>query len=298
MRVVRTVADLRSAVQEARQAAATEGAEEASAGLVPTMGALHDGHLTLARTARTENDVVVMSIFVNPTQFNEAADLAAYPRDEERDLALAAAAGVDLVFAPDAEEMYPRGHATSVRVDGPLAEVLEGASRGRGHFDGVATVVTKLLLASGADRAYFGAKDAQQARVVQRVVADLNIPTQIRVVPTVRDPDGLALSSRNVHLTDEQRQAALAIPRALQTIVAAVKAGGRDVARLEQVGRDVLADSDVETEYLAVVDSLTLEPLTTLSGPALAAVAGRVGTTRLIDNVTFEALSPNDSGGH
>ena len=212
MRTVRTVADLRAALRDARRA-------ERTIGLVPTMGALHEGHLSLVRAARAENDVVVVSLFVNPTQFNEAADLDAYPRDEARDAEAAAAAGADLLFAPSADEVYPPGFATTVRIAG-LTEHLEGEHRGVAHFEGVATVVCKLLNMAQPDVAYFGQKDAQQAAVIRRLVRDLDIPVRIAVQPTVREPDGLALSSRNVHLKGADRERALALRRALDAAAA------------------------------------------------------------------------------
>ncbi|WP_439592060.1 pantoate--beta-alanine ligase [Microbacterium sp.] len=257
-------------------------------GVVPTMGNLHEGHLDLVRAARAECDTVVMTIFVNPTQFEDAADLERYPRTVEHDLALAEANGVDVVFLPGVEEMYPDGFATTVSVDGAITEVLEGAVRGRAHFDGVATVVAKLLLAVLADVAYFGAKDAQQVVVVTRMVADLGIPTRIAVVPTARDADGLALSSRNARLTAEERARALAVPRALAAIADA-STRERDAAALLAIGRATLAGLDVE--YLEIVDPDALTTLTTLEGAALVVVAVRVGATRLIDNVTIPRRS-------
>ena len=207
MRTVRSVAELRSELRPARR-------EERLIGLVPTMGALHEGHLSLVRHARATCDVVVVSLFVNPAQFNEASDLAAYPRDEERDAALAAETGADLLFAPAPGEVYPPGFATTVHVSG-LTETLEGESRGVSHFDGVATVVTKLLNMVGPDVAFFGQKDAQQALVIRALVRDLDLPVRIEVCPTVREPDGLALSSRNVHLRGADRERALALRDAL-----------------------------------------------------------------------------------
>lgn len=277
VRIVRTIAELRDVLGHSR-------ARGQRVGLVPTMGALHEGHLSLIRAARTENDVVVVSVFVNPTQFTEASDLAAYPRDEERDVELAASAGADLVFAPDAHEMYPDGFATTVHVAGPITETLEGAERGAAHFDGVATVVTKLLLAALPDAAYFGAKDAQQVVVVRRVVRDLNLPVRIAVCPTSRDDDGLARSSRNIRLSPEERQRALAISRALRAVEDAVADGETDVAALRARALSILDDAGIVVEYVAVVDPDSLLALASVSGPALVAVAARVGSTRLIDN--------------
>ncbi|PRI10977.1 pantoate--beta-alanine ligase [Leucobacter massiliensis] len=285
MRIVRTVRELRAALAEAR--AAHSGAVRGGVhrvGMVPTMGALHEGHLSLVRAARAENDTVVLSIFVNPTQFTEAADLAAYPRQEERDAALAAGAGVDVIFAPEAEEMYPAGFATTVRVAGPLTETLEGAARGAAHFDGVATVVSKLLLAALPDAAYFGQKDAQQLLVVRRMVADLGIPSRIVGCPTSRDPDGLARSSRNVRLSAEERGRALAIPRALEAAARALRGGARDAAAVRAAAEAELAAAGIAAEYVAVVHPESLEPLERLDGTALLAIAARVGGVRLIDN--------------
>jgi pantoate--beta-alanine ligase len=277
MRTVRTVAELREALRPARR-------EERTIGLVPTMGALHEGHLSLLRAARERCDVVVMSLFVNPAQFDEPADLQAYPRDEAADARRAAAEGADLLFAPPAAEVYPPGFATTVRVGG-LTEPLEGEHRGQAHFDGVATVVAKLLNMVGPDVAFFGQKDAQQALVVRRLVADLNLPVEIDVRPTVREPDGLALSSRNARLRPEERQRALALPRALDAVREAYDRGERDAAALAQAGRAALRTHAVDPEYLAVVHPETLTPLATVNGDgALVAVAARVGSTRLIDN--------------
>ena len=232
-------------------------------GLVPTMGALHAGHVALFEVARPECDVLVASVFVNPAQFGQAADLTAYPRDLAADAAVAEEHGVDVVFAPDAAEMYPPGFATWVVPEG-AAEGLEGAHR-PGHFRGVATVCLKLFNIVRPQRAWFGRKDAQQVAVLKQLVRDLNLDLDIRVVDTVRDPDGLALSSRNARLTPDERELALAIPRALAT---------RDAAR----ARDVLAEAGIEPDYLELAD---------LDGPTLA-VAATVGTTRLIDNVLLE----------
>jgi pantoate--beta-alanine ligase len=276
MRTVRTVAEIREHVAAAR-------AEGRRIGLVPTMGAYHDGHLALMRAARQQTDEVVVWLFVNPTQFNEQADLAAYPRDEARDAALAEQEGVDVLFAPDAAEVYPPGFDTTVHV-GALTETLEGAHR-PGHFAGVATVVTKMLNMVGPDVAYFGAKDAQQVAVVRRLVRDLDVPVAIEVVPTVREPDGLALSSRNVHLDRAQRERATALSRALAAARRHADAGESDAVALRAAAERVLRDHDVEPEYVAVVDAETFAPVDRLNGrPVLVAVAARVGATRLIDN--------------
>jgi pantoate--beta-alanine ligase len=250
MKVVRTIAGLETAP---------------GTGLVPTMGALHDGHRALFRAARAESEVVVASLFVNPAQFDETADLDAYPRDEAGDLALAEAEGVDVVFVPAYEELYPAGFATWVE---PAETGAEGAAR-RGHFRGVATVCLKLFNLVGAERAYFGQKDAQQVAVVQRLVRDLNVPVEIRVVPTVRDPDGLALSSRNVRLSPDDRERALALPRALRDAVASSDPVAAVRASL----------NGLEPDYVEVVD---------LGDARVLAAAVRVGSTRLIDNVLLE----------
>jgi pantoate--beta-alanine ligase len=224
-----------------------------------------------------------MSLFVNPSQFNEAADLAAYPRTEERDLELAEREGVDFVFAPSPEEIYPPGFATTVSVAG-LTEPLEGEHRGRAHFDGVTTVVTKLLNIVGPDAAYFGQKDAQQAIVIGRLVADLNIPVRIQVCPTAREPDGLAMSSRNVLLSPNQRSSAPSLHRALHAIQVAVDEGERDPAAARAQALAELTSPELELEYLELVSPDTLAPLERLDGEALAVIAARVGATRLIDN--------------
>ncbi len=282
MRPVRTVSELRGHLVDARRAGRTIG-------LVPTMGAFHEGHLSLMRRAREASDVVIVSLFVNPAQFNEAADLDVYPRDEERDAELAAEQGVDYLFAPDVAEVYPDGFATSVAVRG-LTEGLEGAHRGHGHFDGVTTVVSKLLNMVGPDVAYFGQKDAQQATVVRRLVRDLNFPVRIEVCPTVRADDGLALSSRNVLLSDGEREQATALHRALGAVRAAVAAGERDPDAAIAAGHAELAAARVEPEYLAIVAADTMEPVPTLDGDVLVAVAARVGSVRLIDNVPITVM--------
>jgi pantoate--beta-alanine ligase len=274
--VVRTVSELRERLARAR------GAED-RIGLVPTMGALHEGHLALIRTAAEENDEVVVSIFVNPTQFNDAADLDAYPRTEDRDLELAKAAGATLLFVPSAAEMYPAGFATSVHVGG-VSERWEGATRGASHFDGVALIVTKLLVSVWAETAYFGQKDAQQVAVVRRLAADLNLPTRIAALPTVRDADGLALSSRNARLNADERDAALSLNRSLQRARDLVAAGERDTALLEAEAGRILLDAGAGIEYWAIVDPSTFEPLPEVVPGALAIVAARVGPVRLIDN--------------
>jgi pantoate--beta-alanine ligase len=286
---VRTVAELRAALAPARRAGQ-------SIGLVPTMGALHDGHLSLLRVARQAHDVVVMSLFVNPAQFNDSADLAAYPRDEQRDAELAADEGVDILFAPPAEEVYPDGFAATVTVSG-LTETLEGAQRGRGHFDGVTTVVTKLFNMVAPDVAYFGQKDAQQVAVIRQLVSDLDIPVRIEVCPTVREPDGLALSSRNALLSPADRQRATALSHALQAAQTAIDEGERDPATIAGRARTELTEAEIEPEYFELVDAHTLEPVSEIDGDVLAVVAARVGTTRLIDNQPLSTVA-SDGGKH
>jgi pantoate--beta-alanine ligase len=284
MKTIRTVTALRSELTPLRRAGRTIG-------LVPTMGALHEGHLSLMRRALEVCDVVVVSLFVNPAQFNDAADLNVYPRDEGRDAALAAELGVDYLFAPPVSEVYPPGFSTAVSVAGVSAG-LEGEHRGAGHFEGVATVVTKLLNMVSPDVAYFGQKDAQQTVVIRRLVRDLDLPVRIEVCPTVRAADGLALSSRNALLSTDERRRATALHRALSAVRAAVLDGEWDVARVLAAGRAELDEAGVDVEYLSLVDPETMESLQELAGEALAVVAARVGGTRLIDNVLI-----NPSGG-
>lgn len=260
MKIVRTVAEIREALQPFSEV-----------GLVPTMGAYHEGHFSLFAAARAESDAVVASLFVNPAQFGPAEDLASYPRDEERDARAAEEAGVDFLFAPSPEEMYPPGYQTWIDVE-ELGRRLEGEFR-PGHFRGVATVCCKLLNIVRPTRAYFGQKDAQQAAVVKRVVADLNLDVEIRVLPTIRDEDGLALSSRNAYLSPEEHEAALAIPRALAT---------KDPAE----ARELL--QDLEVDYVEVAE---------LDGHRVLAAAVRVGKTRLIDNVLLD-IPCQDSSWH
>ncbi|UGS37434.1 pantoate--beta-alanine ligase [Capillimicrobium parvum] len=282
MRTIRTVAELRAALAGARR-------DGRSIGLVPTMGALHEGHLSLVRRARAATDVVVVSLFVNPAQFAPTEDLASYPRDEARDAELAAAAGADLLFAPPVREVYPDGFSTTVHVGG-VSEPLEGAERGATHFDGVATVVTKLLNMAGPDVAFFGQKDAQQAAVIRRVVRDLNLPVRIETCPTVREPDGLAMSSRNAYLGADERLRAVALKRALDAAHAAVRAGERDAGAIAAAARARMAELDVEPEYLALVDPDTFTPVQQIGDrDVLVAVAARIGRARLIDNHTIHS---------
>jgi pantoate--beta-alanine ligase len=280
MRTIRTIAQMRAWLGNVR-------AEGRSVGLVPTMGAFHAGHHSLMSTAREEQDSVVVSLFVNPAQFNDSHDLAAYPRTEANDAAEAAELGVDVLLAPAVSEIYPDGFATTVQVTG-LSEVFEGAERGPAHFAGVCTVVNKLLNIVSPDVAYFGQKDAQQVAVVKRMVRDLDMTPRIEVLPTVREPDGLALSSRNVRLSPEDRARALGLSRALNAAAAVVAAGERDAdairaAALAEIG-------DLEAEYLAIVDPLTFGPLRTVSARTLVAIAAQVGPVRLIDNVVLEPV--------
>lgn len=281
MRTLRTVAAVRAALDEPRRAGRVIG-------LVPTMGAFHDGHLSLIRRAREDCEEVVVSLFVNPIQFGEPADLAAYPRDERRDAALAAQAGADYLFAPPVKEVFPAGFATSVSVGG-ASETLEGYRRGGGHFDGVSTILAKLFNIVGPGVAYFGQKDAQQAIVVKRLVRDLDMPVSIEVCATVREPGGLAMSSRNARLSRAERTRAASLHRALRAVREAVAAGERDPAKAIARGRSELAHAGVEPEYLELVSADTLAPVQRIDGDVLAVVAARVGTTRLIDNQTIHA---------
>jgi pantoate--beta-alanine ligase len=278
MRIVRTVAELRELLAPERRSGR-------SIGLVPTMGYFHDGHLSLMRRARADTDVVVVSLFVNPAQFAPGEDFQAYPRDEERDLRLAEEEGVDVLFAPPVEEVYPEGFATTVTV-GDLTEMLEGdqAQRGPEHFQGVTTIVTKLLNMAAPDRAYFGQKDAQQALVIRKLVRDLDIPVRIEVCPTIRDPDGLALSSRNAYLSPEERERALALSRALRAAEAVVAGGTRDAGAVVAAARDELDRAGVEPDYLQLRSAKDLSPVERVNGSTLLAVAARVGRARLIDN--------------
>lgn len=277
MRIVRTVNALRAAVREAKS-------RGERVGLVPTMGALHEGHLSLVRRARERSDCVIVSLFVNPTQFNERADLDRYPRDEARDATMAESAGVDLLFAPPVEEVYPAGFATAVEVTG-VSEPLEGAMRGAVHFRGVATVVAKLFNMAQPDEAYFGQKDAQQALLIRRMARDLDFPLHVEVCPTMREPDGLAMSSRNALLDPASRQRATALSRALSAVERAVASGERDASRALAAGEAVLAAEGIVPEYLAAVSVDNLAPVAFITGETLVPVAARVGNVRLIDNV-------------
>ncbi|HTZ85723.1 MAG TPA: pantoate--beta-alanine ligase [Solirubrobacteraceae bacterium] len=276
MRTSRAVEDLRAALAPARRAGQ-------SIGLVPTMGALHDGHISLIRRARRECDVVIVTLFVNPSQFNEHSDLEHYPRDERRDAQLASEAGADILFAPTVDEVYPPGFSTAVEVLG-ITERLEGASRGAEHFRGVSTVVTKLLGMTQPDVAYFGQKDAQQLVVIRRLVTDLNLPVRIQACPTVRESDGLAMSSRNARLSAEQRERAVALSEALRAATQRAAEGEHSAEALLDVACAAMLAHDVQPEYLELVDPESLLPVRELSQEALLAVAAQVGETRLIDN--------------
>ncbi len=286
------------AKDELREALAPARAEARTIGLVPTMGYLHEGHLSLLRAARAECDVVVMSLFVNPTQFGPGEDLERYPRDEERDARLAAEAGVDLVYAPAVAEVYPDGFVTAVEVGG-LTEVLDGdpAQRGPDHFRGVTTVVAKLFNTVQPDVAYFGQKDAQQLAVIRRMVRDLDIPVRIEGLPTVREADGLAMSSRNAYLGAADRERALALSRALRA--AESRAREESLAAGIEAGRAELATAGVEPEYLEARDPDDLTLVAELNGqPVLLAVAARVGGARLIDNVLINPPTNPDTEAH
>lgn len=276
MRILRTIAEVRAAVREARTA-------DKSVGLVPTMGAFHDGHLSLMREARRQHDLVVVSLFVNPTQFGANEDLSSYPRDEKEDAARAELEGVDILFAPEPDEIYPDGFATGIHVSG-ITDVLCGASRGPHHFDGVATVVTKLFGIVRPDAAYFGQKDAQQIAVVRRVVRDLDLDVRIETCPIVREADGLAMSSRNIYLSPADRAQATALNRALVAASALRAQGERDAASLLSASREVLDAAGIAPEYLELRDAETLHTVQRIDGDALLAVAARVGAARLIDN--------------
>ena len=276
METISEITTLRAALRDARRAGQTVG-------LVPTMGAFHEGHLSLMRRAKADNDLCVVTLFVNPTQFNDREDFARYPRDTDRDARMAEGEGVDFLFTPTPEAMYPQGFDTTVTVHA-LSGRLEGASR-PGHFAGVATVVAKLLNLAQADRAYFGEKDWQQLQIVKALARDLDIPTGIVGLPIVREPDGLALSSRNVRLTPEQRSAALVLARALGEVQALVEAGAQNTPRIaEEMRRTIEAESLAALDYAVVVAPDTLQEVATVAGGAVALVAATFGKVRLIDN--------------
>jgi pantoate--beta-alanine ligase len=286
MKVLRTIAEVRAHVAEARRAGRVVG-------LVPTMGAFHAGHEALMRAAREQTGEVVVSLFVNPAQFDDPGDLTAYPRGEERDAAIAEGLGVDALFAPPVEEIYPDGFATSIRVAG-LGDVLEGAERGAAHFQGVCTVVCKLFNIVAPDVAYFGQKDAQQVAVLRRMVRDLDLPVRLEVVATVREPDGLALSSRNARLDAGERERAASLSRALAAVRDAIDAGERDPADAAAAGRAAM--DGVEPQYLSLIDPETLEPVQDVAGRVLVVVAAHVGPARLIDNILIEPVATHVVG--
>jgi pantoate--beta-alanine ligase len=276
--VIRAIAMARKVCDAARSAGRTVG-------FVPTMGAFHDGHVSLMRRARDDRDDVVVSIFVNPLQFGPGEDLSRYPRDEDRDLSIAGQLGVDVVFAPSVEEMYPTGQPEVTVDPGPLGNRLEGAVR-PGHFRGVATVVAKLFHVVGASTAYFGEKDAQQLAVIRRMVRDLSFPVEVQGCPTVREPDGLATSSRNAYLSLEQREAAGCLFLALSEAAQMARGGERDAATVvAAMAREIGATPEARIDYAAVVNDATFEEVSTIAGPARALVAARLGETRLIDNL-------------
>jgi pantoate--beta-alanine ligase len=289
VKTVRTVAEVRAALTEPRRAGQ-------SIGLVPTMGAFHDGHLSLIRRAREQCEVVVVWLFVNPAQFNDSGDLEVYPRDEQRDAGLARELGVDYLFAPSVSEVYPDGFTTAVSVAG-LTERLEGEHRGRAHFEGVTTVVAKMFNMVGPDVAYFGQKDAQQAAVVRRMVRDLDMPVRIELCPTVRADDGLALSSRNVLLSPDDRRRATALHRALEAVKRAVTAGERDPGRAVATGAAELAVDGIQPDYLELVSPETMAPVGAIADDVLVVVAARIGETRLIDNTMVHVLSAASAAG-
>jgi pantoate--beta-alanine ligase len=282
--VAKTSAEVRAAVAQARN-------QGRVVGLVPTMGALHAGHVSLIRAARAETGFVVVSIFVNPTQFGPNEDFTRYPRTWDADLKVCAAEGVDLVFAPETTALYPPGFCTYVEVHG-LQNVLCGAAR-PGHFRGVATVVLKLFNIVQPDVAYFGQKDAQQARILEQMVLDLDVPVRLRICPIVREPDGLALSSRNQYLDPGQRRQAVVLTKALNAARRQIEAGERDARVIQRGLKERIADTPgAVLDYAAVVDAVTLQPLERLQGELLLALAVKFGSTRLIDNIL---ISPSET---
>lgn len=290
LEVVTTAAEVRRRVARAR-------AEGQAIGLVPTMGALHEGHLSLIRRARSDCEYVVVTLFVNPTQFPPGEDFERYPRDLEGDVRKAGAAGADLVFAPSVEEMYPPGDATFVEVTGTLVEGLCGPHR-PGHFRGVTTVCARLFNIVGADRAYFGEKDYQQLRVIEQMVRDLKLPLEIVPMPTVREPDGLAMSSRSAYLSPEEREAAAVLYRALSQGQKQAAAGDHDAAALLATVRAAIeAEPLARLQYAELRDAETLVTLSHLDRPAVLAVAAFVGKARLIDNVLLEPVSDRPADG-
>ena len=287
MKICATIADARTVCRVARKHPASIVPSRARLGLVPTMGALHAGHLSLVRAAKVRCDVVAASIFVNPTQFGPSEDFAKYPRSFESDCAALEKEGVDIVFAPTVEEMYSKGETTWVTVEG-LSEKLDGRSR-PGHFRGVTTVVSKLFHIIEPDVAFFGQKDAAQLAVIRRMVRDLNFPVEVIGCPIVRESDGLAMSSRNVYLSSEERIRALALHRSLQCVEKKFRTGETTAARLSESARDVIArEPGIRLDYFEIVDPDSLEPVDSIAQPTLVAVAAYVGSTRLIDNVVLK----------
>jgi pantoate--beta-alanine ligase len=278
MRVLETVEAVRAAVKNAKL-------KEQEVGLIPTMGFLHEGHLSLMKRARMENDLVVVSIFVNPTQFGPNEDLESYPRDLARDLAQCEAVGVDIVFTPSVTEMYPAGYSTYVNAEGNITRTLCGATR-EGHFKGVTSVVTKLFHIVAPTRAYFGQKDAQQVAVIQKMVRDLNFDLEIVPCAIVREPDGLALSSRNTYLSDAERREALVLSQSLQMAKQAIESGEKAaLAVIEGMQKHIQSSPSAVIDYIQIVDAHSLEDLDRIEGEVLIAMAVRIGKTRLIDNM-------------
>jgi pantoate--beta-alanine ligase len=277
VKICATIAEAHAACRGAR-------VDRKRLGLVPTMGALHEGHLSLVRAAKAQCDTVTVSLFVNPTQFGPTEDLAKYPRPFERDRELLEKEGVAILFAPSEDEMYPQGEVTRVVVEG-LSEKLDGRSR-PGHFRGVTTVVSKLFHIVEPDVAFFGQKDAAQCAIIRRLVGDLNFPVEIVICPIVREPDGLAMSSRNAYLNSDERQRALVLRRSLNLVEEKFHAGENKAAQLIDTARDVFAEeTQVRLDYFEIVDPDTLDPVEHIQGPTLVAVAAYVGSTRLIDNL-------------
>jgi pantoate--beta-alanine ligase len=274
-----------SSIAKMQQFILREKRKMISIGLVPTMGALHEGHLSLMRRARKENDLVVVSIFVNPAQFGPKEDFKRYPRSLAKDSRLCRSCGVDIIFNPQAKAIYPPGYLTYVRVE-RLSDKLCGKTR-PGHFRGVATIVAKLFNIVQPTNAYFGQKDAQQSVIIKKLVADLNIPVKIKILPTLREKDGLALSSRNAYLNPKERKEALVLPQALKRAQLLIKKGERDSAKIISGMNEAIRGAKVmRLDYISVVDPLNLEPLGIIRGDYLIALAARIGKTRLVDNIT------------
>lgn len=281
MKILNTIKDIRVETKEARR-------NGKSIGFVPTMGYLHEGHLSLVKRARQENDIVIVSIFVNPTQFGEGEDFQTYPRDLERDSNLVKEAGADIVFSPSVEEVYPSGCSTYVNVEGDITNKLCGASR-PGHFKGVTTIVTKLFNIVTPDRAYFGQKDAQQVAVIEQMIRDLCFDIEIIPCPIVREEDGLAMSSRNTYLNDDERRAATVLSKTLSKAEEMIKNGERNASKISKLIIDRIENESLsEIDYVEIVNDKTLENVEDVKGDVLIALAVKVGKTRLIDNVRLE----------